>query len=359
MKSLNCQKMKPLILWYIDQSLDPVQAQAVEHHLRVCNDCKLYADEFRTMYGKLGSIPSVTVSPVFHAKALQKLKSLPTQKVYGYTSSPIWNYARWAGAAAVMLLAIVLFVQNRDNVSPTKQTDKTMPAKSSPVNINVPIKAKQKLVQKQESMTQAVVVPTSIPKTEVKIQAESKGNEIDNKESVKEVVEQKTVVTETTVNNTKETEEKAVQKLIDKGIPQDTAQRTVDNAIVKGYSVNKLNEIVANPQKTTVRLSQKKGEMNQGDVFKFEEAAPNPFTPNGDNVNDKIFFKYQNPHGVKVEIRIYDFTDTLVKTIVPTDDTKPSWDGTNDNDTLSEGGIYVYVLKVEETVIKGTIILAK
>lgn len=73
---------------------------------------------------------------------------------------------------------------------------------------------------------------------------------------------------------------------------------------------------------------------------------PNPFTPNGDGVNDVVYFDFEhatNPE-TSTEIKIFDERGYLVKTLdsglLPI-----VWDGTDDSDRRLEGGLYLYQIK--------------
>lgn len=89
--------------------------------------------------------------------------------------------------------------------------------------------------------------------------------------------------------------------------------------------------------------------------------APNPFTPMSSNsMFNKIVFSFDNSSSEEAEIKIWDLTGMLVKTLRSTGSIT-SWDGISDTKgSVVESGIYIYQLKVGGKVSrKGTIVVAK
>ncbi|MEX0737399.1 MAG: gliding motility-associated C-terminal domain-containing protein, partial [Bacteroidota bacterium] len=85
---------------------------------------------------------------------------------------------------------------------------------------------------------------------------------------------------------------------------------------------------------------------------------PNPFTPNGDGKNDQTrfsFFVSNLTEARPVQLKIYDVTGRLVKTILDTKSTAQAyveqnailWDGRDDNGRLLPPGLYIYQIIVE------------
>jgi len=67
-------------------------------------------------------------------------------------------------------------------------------------------------------------------------------------------------------------------------------------------------------------------------------ASPNPFSPNGDGVKDASTISYTLTEASEVDIRIYDSSNTLVRTLVnnyagTVGDNSNTWDGKNDSPT--------------------------
>jgi len=89
--------------------------------------------------------------------------------------------------------------------------------------------------------------------------------------------------------------------------------------------------------------SQSLSEERQDSPFSIE---PKVITPNGDNYNDRSFFKYQfaDP-GNSVTIKIFSIDGRLIKTIAQNKIAGSEgfyfWDGTDDKGALAEAGIYI------------------
>ncbi|MBN2541881.1 gliding motility-associated C-terminal domain-containing protein [bacterium] len=95
-------------------------------------------------------------------------------------------------------------------------------------------------------------------------------------------------------------------------------------------------------------------------------AGPNPFTPNGDAVNENVFFKYPNMHSKNAEIIILNLRNVEVwrKTVKSassiSDYLERSWNGQDSKGKPLPEGIYIYVIQVDGKVeCNGTIILAR
>ncbi len=86
---------------------------------------------------------------------------------------------------------------------------------------------------------------------------------------------------------------------------------------------------------------------------------PNPFTPNGDGINEEAKFEYpkQGTYSSQTTIKVYDLQNRLVKEI--SGDIR-AWDGKDENGRLMPRGVYVYiVLQQGEVICKGTVYLAR
>jgi hypothetical protein len=87
-------------------------------------------------------------------------------------------------------------------------------------------------------------------------------------------------------------------------------------------------------------------------------ADPNPFTPNGDGKNDLTYFSFFVSNLVierPLQIKIYDVTGRIVRTLVDTKTTAQAfveqnavpWDGRDDGGRLLPPGLYIYQIVVE------------
>jgi len=83
-------------------------------------------------------------------------------------------------------------------------------------------------------------------------------------------------------------------------------------------------------------------EIVNSDLFKISDEY---FTPNGDGDRDVLLFQVQNETEYVVSIKIFDHTGRPVKVTcngTPGINTSTfTWDGTNENGSLCEGGIYI------------------
>ena len=75
-------------------------------------------------------------------------------------------------------------------------------------------------------------------------------------------------------------------------------------------------------------------------------------TPNGDGINDTLLFSGLTG---TYEIKIVDITGRLVRVITDV----PYWDGKDMNGNNAHGGVYVYMLKQNGKIIKGTVVIAR
>ncbi len=89
-------------------------------------------------------------------------------------------------------------------------------------------------------------------------------------------------------------------------------------------------------------------------ILSSAEVSPNPFTPNGDGVNDVLNISYtilRLTASVPVSIDIYDLSGVFIKTVYSGNDSvgqfSRHWDGRDNKDNLVPPGIYVYRISVE------------
>jgi len=86
------------------------------------------------------------------------------------------------------------------------------------------------------------------------------------------------------------------------------------------------------------------------------EVHPNPFSPNGDLVNDVALFNYPGQSQNDAVIKIYDIEGRLVREL----DNLAEWDGSDGSGNPMPKGVYMYlVIRGSEIVCKGTIYLVR
>jgi anti-sigma factor RsiW len=61
-EDLACEEVVELLTDYLEGSLDPGAAAAVEAHLAACDPCHVYLNQMRATIAALGHVPSVTLS---------------------------------------------------------------------------------------------------------------------------------------------------------------------------------------------------------------------------------------------------------------------------------------------------------
>ena len=84
------------------------------------------------------------------------------------------------------------------------------------------------------------------------------------------------------------------------------------------------------------------------------QIGPNPFTPNGDAINDVAHISYKLlrvTSQVPVSVEIFDLSGRLVKQIyagdIPIGEYSHSWDGTDHSNRLVPPGLYLYRIAVD------------
>ncbi len=359
---MDCKKIRPIISLYLDNSLNSKQKRVVESHLLSCQECKQYLAELQQTIKFIRDKKCITLSEDFYTKLEQRLDEENVNISYHPLLKPVWAYTRIA--VAVISIIIAGITVTKLNLSKEQKLREKNVVSQNIVATDIQkhkiVKTEQKeksedLITKQTKHSKPIL---DIRK-EVNKDVEDKLNPEVKQELAKaaEDIQNKLNRTQTTKDDTQKTVD-AMYELVAKGVNVENAQRTIETAIDKGYSGDKINEMVTTPQKSTVFQSPKLVE-NQSQRFKFEEISPNPFTPDNDSINDKVGFKYSNPENLDVTIKIFDLNGTVVKDIDIVPNEQPVWDGTNNQNVFVEGGLYLYVLKSGDTTIRGTIILAK
>ncbi|OGR97837.1 MAG: hypothetical protein A2V88_11105 [Elusimicrobia bacterium RBG_16_66_12] len=89
--------------------------------------------------------------------------------------------------------------------------------------------------------------------------------------------------------------------------------------------------------------------------FSFIGVRNRLITPNGDGLNDKAFFTFDNAQDAAGSLKIYDARGHQVASIdIPAGATSASWDARAGGQQVSSG-IYIYVIMVEQVKVSGAL----
>jgi len=61
-REIACNELVELLTEYLEGTLPPAEADAIEAHLAICEGCENYLDQMRTTIAALGSVPVETLS---------------------------------------------------------------------------------------------------------------------------------------------------------------------------------------------------------------------------------------------------------------------------------------------------------
>jgi anti-sigma factor RsiW len=73
-EDIPCQDIVELVTDYIEGTLDPVTATAVEAHLAGCDPCRIYVEQIRETIEALGHLPADTLSARTKASLLDAFR---------------------------------------------------------------------------------------------------------------------------------------------------------------------------------------------------------------------------------------------------------------------------------------------
>ena len=90
---------------------------------------------------------------------------------------------------------------------------------------------------------------------------------------------------------------------------------------------------------------------------------PRIFSPNGDGVNDVVYFVVDNPRASSVSGKILDLSNGTVADLAPAGTGAPTpdslvWDGRNKSGQIVPGGVYIYRIQGEGKTFTGTVVIA-
>lgn len=89
--------------------------------------------------------------------------------------------------------------------------------------------------------------------------------------------------------------------------------------------------------------------------------SPRIMTPNGDALNDVIFFKFDTTlAGVPLDSAVYDINGAKVGNLtLDMNDAYLTWDGKDENGQTVPAGIYIYSIKIGKNRATGTVVVAR
>ncbi len=92
-----------------------------------------------------------------------------------------------------------------------------------------------------------------------------------------------------------------------------------------------------------------------------EEVKPRVITPNGDALNDVVFFQFDTSvAGLPIEGDIRDIRGARVSGMeMNVAEDALIWDGRDDNGRTSPSGIYIYSIKIGQNQATGTVVVAR
>lgn len=91
--------------------------------------------------------------------------------------------------------------------------------------------------------------------------------------------------------------------------------------------------------------------------------VPRVFTPNGDGINDAVYFYLENPRLSGIDGRVIDMSGADINRLAPAGDTSAQnvlmWDGRDASGQTVPAGVYIYKIQGEGKIFTGTVVVAK
>lgn len=94
------------------------------------------------------------------------------------------------------------------------------------------------------------------------------------------------------------------------------------------------------------------------------DVVPRVFSPNGDGINDVVFFKVDNPRQSQVFGIVCDLNGAQVASLIPTTNNLPTadslyWNGRDENGSIVPSGPYIYRIDGDGSVLSGVVVVAR
>jgi anti-sigma factor RsiW len=71
---MDCNELVELVTAYLDESLSPETRARFDEHLRGCDGCENYLEQFRVTIATIGEIKDEQLDPVFRARLLEAFR---------------------------------------------------------------------------------------------------------------------------------------------------------------------------------------------------------------------------------------------------------------------------------------------
>jgi flagellar hook assembly protein FlgD len=106
------------------------------------------------------------------------------------------------------------------------------------------------------------------------------------------------------------------------------------------------------------------GALTVSRAFAQDSVFPKTITPNGDGVNDVVFFSLDNPTGMEIRGTIYDLRSARVADLTDSGiasgfSTLMKWDGRDDTGSVVPGGVYLYKIEAGNRRLTGLVGVAR
>lgn len=69
--AMDCNELVELVTDYLEDALDPAVRARFDAHLRECDGCENYLEQFRTTVGTLGRVSADRLDPDFRRRLLE------------------------------------------------------------------------------------------------------------------------------------------------------------------------------------------------------------------------------------------------------------------------------------------------
>ncbi len=94
------------------------------------------------------------------------------------------------------------------------------------------------------------------------------------------------------------------------------------------------------------------------------DVVPRVFSPNGDGINDVVYFNVYNPSVSQLSGVVIDMTGGRVASLVPVSNSVPTpdslvWNGKDENGNSVPPGPYVYQIDGDGSVLSGVVVVAR